>query len=196
MVEIPSVNILAAVAVIAIAVFFIGLKVGSSTSERKSTDNKSGADILAARSRINKLQNELRELNQKSEKYLQLYVALPEIVKNINSNLSFDDLISAIIRITKNILGANIIELYLSDDETENLKLIAGYNTGRESGVEVKRGEGLIGKAVGMNMTIKREQLNANDRIEEYRNLDMAAPIRFKKDLLGAIAVGQLETKL
>jgi diguanylate cyclase (GGDEF)-like protein len=196
MFDIPSLNTLAIIAVIAIATFFIGLKVGSSISRGKSTGEKSGKDLHLARSRINKLQNEVRELNQKSEKYLQLYVTLPEIVKNINSSLSFDELISAIIRMTKNIIGANIVELYLFDNRTKNLKLIAGYNTGRESGVEVKLGEGLIGKAADMNMTIKQEQLNANEKSEEYKNLAMAAPIRFKKDLLGVIAVGQLETKL
>jgi diguanylate cyclase (GGDEF)-like protein len=196
MVDIPSVNVLVIFAVIAIAVFFIGLKVGSSGSKENSTDKESGKDMLLARAQINKLKNEVRDLNQKSEKYLQLYVALPEIVKNINSSLSFDDLISAIIRMTKNIVGANIVELYLFENGTNNLKLVAGYNTGRKSGVEVKIGEGLVGKAADTNMTIKREQLNPQEKSEEYKSLAMAAPIRFKKDLLGVIAVGELDAKL
>jgi diguanylate cyclase (GGDEF)-like protein len=178
------------------AVFFIGLKVGSSGSRENSTSEESGKDMLLARSQINKLKNEVKELNQKSEKYLQLYVALPEIVKNINSNLSYDDLISAIIRMTKKIIGANVIELYLFSNGSNDLKLVAGYNTGRESGVEIKLGEGLVGKAADTNMTIKREQLKPQEIKEECKNLALAAPIRFKKDILGVIAVGKLDTKL
>jgi diguanylate cyclase (GGDEF)-like protein len=175
--------------------FLIGKKKGALQTEETHllTSNNLDRNVRADKSKIENLQKEVETLNKKAEKYLYFLVRLPEAVKQINSNLSFDGLITAIIRLTKDLTGTEAIEVYIFNRQTECLKLVAAYGTDRKKSVEIMLGEGLIGKAASLKTIISRGHPGINVSENEQAGTDTVAPIVFTESLLGVIAVGEMK---
>ena len=119
--------------VISIFVFFIaflsGKKIGAS-GERVSwldSEKKLQRELIAATSKKNEIQREIEGLRHKSEQYLHFLVRLPEAVKRLNSNISFDEIVSSIIRLTRDLVETDAIELYILNRQKNSLDLIAAF---------------------------------------------------------------------
>jgi len=196
MIEAISTHQIIVIAIAAVLGLLVGLLIGS-LSRLGSADSSSEAalsnELLQTKSRISGQQNEIKGLNIKLEKYLHLAVTLPEIVKNINSNLSYDDLINAIIRMTKTLMDTNAVELYVYNDESKKLSLTAAFGTKRGQRIEFAIGEGIIGTAADAGMTVTKDQIRMKGAEGKSDVLTMASPIQFKKNLLGVLAVGKIK---
>ncbi len=175
--------------------FFSGRRKGRSEEREHTYLNREGLErkVLSLESKNRDLRDENDAIRKKAEKYLYFLVRLPEAVKQINSNLSFDGLITAIIRLTKDLTGAEAVEIYMYDQSAERLHLVAAYGTNREDSVEVTPGEGLIGKAVSMKTILSRGHPGINVSASEQPGIDTATPVLFKTTLLGAIAIGKMQ---
>jgi diguanylate cyclase (GGDEF)-like protein len=134
-------------------------------------------------------------LSEQTNRYLTFLVNMPEAVKNINSNLSIDDLISSTIRLTTKLIATNEVEIYSFDQGKEMLKLIAALGTNRGERVQFKLGEGVIGGAAATRLFFEKAQLEANGLAHSDEKLEFATPIIFQKELFGVIGIGKIKDK-
>jgi len=160
-----------------------------SLSMRENFDKK----MRFIKSKNKNLQEEIKALERKAEQYLYFIVRLPEAVKQINSDLSFDGLITAIMRLTKDLTGTEVIEVYMYNRAYDCLNLVSAYGTNREKSVGIRLDEGLIGKAATLKTIISRGHPGINVSETEQTEIDTVAPIVFSDSLLGAIAVGKMK---
>jgi diguanylate cyclase (GGDEF)-like protein len=175
--------------------FLIGKKRGAFQAEENHllTAKNLERKVRAVESKNENIQNEMEILHKKAETYLYFLVRLPETVKQINSNLSFDGLITALIRLTKDLTGTKAIEVYMFSQTSGNLYLVAAYGTNRQKSVEIMLGEGLIGKAASLKTIISRQHPGVKVlESEQAAAIDTVAPIVFTDSLLGVIAVGEM----
>lgn len=142
-------------------------------------------------SKRQEFQREIETLKQEKEKHIQFLISIPEIVKNLVSNLSFEETVSSIFRLIKSLIDPEIIKLYMIDSTNNCLSLVRAYGSEGENKNIIKAGEGVIGLAAENKMLVTHTfQLpNANDGI------DIAVPILFKESLLGVIGLGKIKGK-
>ena len=137
-------------------------------------------------------QGEIETLKQDKEKHIQFLISIPEIVKNLVSNSSFEETVSSIFRLVKSLIDPEIIKLYMFDSTNDCLSLVRAYGSEGENKNIIKVGEGVIGLAAENKMLVTHTfQLpNAN-----YDGIDIAVPILFKESLLGVIGLGNIKEK-
>jgi diguanylate cyclase (GGDEF)-like protein len=157
----------------------------------QALDNK----IRLLKRQKNDLYKEINVLNEQTKRYLNFVVNIPEAVKNINSILSIDDLISSIIRLTKRLIETDEIEIYTFDQNNNELKLIAALGTNRGESVHFKLGKGVVGGAAETRMIFVKDQLDINSRERDDEKLEFATPIIFHKELFGVLGIGTIKTK-
>ncbi len=192
---ITKIILLVLIAAAVFLAFASGLRKGRSTEKENArlTEDDLERKVSSLEAKNRDLHKETEVMRKKAEKYLYFLVRLPEAVKQINSNLSFDGLITAIIRLTKDLTGSGAVEIYIFERASERLHLVAAYGTNRESGVEVRPGEGLIGKAVSMKTILSRGHPGINVADTEQAGIETATPVLFKDSVLGAIAIGKMQ---
>ena len=105
---------------IAIITFLSGKKTGSYSMgmEMMEAEKNYTKKLNIEISKNDELQRDINNLKEKNQIYLSFLIKIPDVVKNLNSNLSFDETLSSIIRLTKDILDTGIIELYIFNQET------------------------------------------------------------------------------
>jgi diguanylate cyclase (GGDEF)-like protein len=175
--------------------YFSGKRRGVS-QERESfllTAKNLDRKVWSLESKNENLQKEIETINKKAEKYLYFLVRLPETVKQINSNLSFDGLLTALIRLTKELTGTEVIEVYMFNRTSQRLHLVAAHGTNREKSIEIMLDQGLIGKAAEMKTIISSSYPGIELAQADKSGIDTVAPIVFSDSLLGAIAVGEMK---
>jgi len=137
------------------------------------------------------LQREIESLKQEKERHIQFLISIPEIVKNLVSNLSFEETVSSIFRLIRSLIDPEIIKLYMFDRTANSLFLVHVYGSEEESKNILNVGEGVIGLAAENKMLVSRtSQLS-----DAYDGIDVAVPILFKESLLGAIGLGKIKEK-
>jgi len=137
------------------------------------------------------LQREIESLKQEKERHIQFLISIPEIVKNLVSNLSFEETVSSIFRLIRSLIDPEIIKLYMFDRTANSLFLVHVYGSEEESKNILNVGEGVIGLAAENKMLVSRtSQLS-----DAYDGIDVAVPILFKESLLGVIGLGKIKEK-
>jgi diguanylate cyclase (GGDEF)-like protein len=175
--------------------YFYGKRQGISQEKERSLLMRENFDkkVRHIKSKNKGLQEEINSLEKKAEQYLYFIVRLPEAIKQINSDLSFEGLISAIMRLTKDLTGTEVIEIYMFNRAYDRLNLVAAYGTKREKSVEIMLDEGLIGKAASLKTIVSRGHPGINVSESEETEIDTVAPVVFSDSLLGALAVGKMK---
>jgi diguanylate cyclase (GGDEF)-like protein len=183
------------IAAAAVLVFFSGKRKGRALEREKFilTHEDLREKVSSLESQNESLRKELEGSGKKAEKYLYFLVRLPEAVKQINSNLSFEGLITAIMRLTKDLTGTGEVEIYMFNQSSGRLYLVAAYGTSRGNGIEIVPGEGLIGKAAELKTIISRGHPGVEVAESEHDGIDTVTPVLFKDSLLGAIAIGKMQ---
>ena len=137
------------------------------------------------------LQREIEILKQEKERHIQFLISIPEIVKNLVSNQSFEETVSSIFRLIRSLIDPEIIKLYMLDRAANSLFLVHAYGSEEESKNILNIGEGIIGLAAENKMLVSRTaQLS-----DAYDGIDIAVPILFKERLLGIIGLGKIKEK-
>lgn len=137
------------------------------------------------------LQREIETLKQEKERHIQFLISIPEIVKNLVSNLSFEETVSSIFHLIRSLIDPEIIKLYMFDRAANSLFLVHAYGSDEERKNILHIGEGPIGLAAENKMLV----LRTSQASDLYDGIDIAAPILFKERLLGVIGLGKIKEK-
>jgi diguanylate cyclase (GGDEF)-like protein len=137
------------------------------------------------------LQREIESLKQEKERHIQFLISIPEIVKNLVSNLSFEETVSSIFRLIRSLIDPEIIKLYMFDIPSNSLLLVHAYGSEEESKNILNIGEGVIGLAAENKMLVSR----TSQVSDAYDGIDIGVPILFKERLLGVIGLGKIKEK-
>jgi diguanylate cyclase (GGDEF)-like protein len=137
------------------------------------------------------LQREIESLKQEKERHTQFLISIPEIVKNLVSNLSFEETVSTIFHLIRSLVDPEIIKLYMFDKAANSLLLVHSYGAEEESKNILNVGEGVVGLAAENKMLV----LRTSQISDTYAGVDVAVPILFKERLLGVIGLGKIKEK-
>lgn len=194
-ISIDLITLLVTALAVSLIAFFLGKKTGGAWEKetRLAEEKKFQRDLLISESRKKELQREINDLKQKNEKYLYFLVRLPETVKYLNSNLSFDEIISAILRLTKDLADTDAIELYIFNKKTQGLDLIAAYGSNKKKSIEINLGDGVIGESASAKAMVSKEQIERRLPGHNDENIELGVPILFKTNLIGVLGVGKIK---
>jgi diguanylate cyclase (GGDEF)-like protein len=179
---------------IALVFFLIGKVSGSvyekGLREQEQKDHEKKLSI--SESGRNDLKRQLEEMKKQHDKYVYFVVRIPETVKYLNSTLTLDETISSIVRVTKDLIDTDCIELYLHDEKTGQLCLEAAYGSSRKEAVKISMGDGIIGKAGELNLMMTRD-LAASAQKNGDGQLMHAAPMISRGKLIGVLGLGRIK---
>ncbi|MDP2158204.1 MAG: sensor domain-containing diguanylate cyclase [Nitrospirota bacterium] len=177
-----------------IVFFFIG-KVSGGIFEKKRLLNEQKdfeKRLSLSESGKNDMRRQIEELKKQNEKYIYFVVRIPETVKHLNSTVTFDETISSIIRVTKDLVNTDCIEVYIQNEEKRMLTLEAAYGSKRKEAISLAVGEGLIGKAAELKMMIAQESGAPSGTRALDGQIMHAAPMIFRGRLIGVLGLGRL----
>ena len=137
------------------------------------------------------LQREIGTLKREKERHIQFLISIPDIVKNLVSNLSFEETVSSIFHLIRSLIDPEIIKLYMFDREANSLVLVQAYGSQEDGKNILNIGEGIIGVAAENKMLVTR----TSQISDSYDGIDIAVPILFKERLLGIIGLGKIRDK-
>ncbi len=150
-------------------------------------------ELRIYKSRTEKLENKINLLNRKLTKHLDFVVRIPDAVKNVNSHLSLDDILSSTIRLVKELISTDEVEIYMFDEKSNSINLIAALGTNRGKGIRLNVGEGVAGCTAEMRMIFSKEQLDVKEGDLVDDKINIATPILFKSELIGVLAIGKIK---
>lgn len=145
--------------------------------------------FLAEESLREKYQKEAETLQKEKERYIHFLVNIPDIVRSFISDLSFEEIVSSIFRLTKSLVEPEIIELYMFDVSTNSLILVHHYGSKKDQESVVKLGEGIIGLAAENRMVVSQ----AVQHLRGIDDIEFAAPILFKERLIGVMGLSKIK---
>jgi diguanylate cyclase (GGDEF)-like protein len=186
--------ILLACAFIALIAHFMGRNRGFKMGLAHDRKNKEKLEkeLRIYKSRSDRLENQVNLLNRKLTKHLNFVVGIPDAVKNVNSHLSFDDILSSTIRLVKELISTEEVEIYMFDEKNNTMNLIAALGTYRGKGIKINVGDGVVGSAAETRMIFTKEQLEVKENEFVDDKIDSATPILFKNELIGVLAIGKI----
>lgn len=174
--------------------FVMGRKSGQ-VSGRADSDKQYDNSLSIADSQHKKLQREVSVLNNKLEKHISFLIKIPETVKNLNAELSQDDTIKSTMRLVRQLIDTDKVEIYILDRKQKCLKLSAAMGTNRGEALEVRSANTLVGQTAKMRMVTLKSKMRLDRDARSAEILDMAAPIMFQKEVMGVIAIGRVTHK-
>lgn len=131
---VPTITLIAIAGAIAVIAFFVGKNIGSywEKAERIEAEKTYNKNLAIEESKKKELQRELESLKQGNQRYTYFLIRIPEMVKNLNSNLSFDETVSSIIRIIKDLIDVETVELYIFNQGANSLELVAACGSNKK----------------------------------------------------------------
>ncbi len=181
----------AATCFIALIAFLLGKKIGVlwGKEARIEEEKQFRKELTHLDLGKKELQKNLEMLKQQNEKYLSFLVRLPDAVKHLNSTLSFDELVSFIIRVTKDLIDTDTVELYIFNKTTQCLDLVAAFGSDKKKSLSLRLGEGVIGGIASTKTLTSREQIGRNLPAGQ---IEFGIPMLFKNNLMGVIGIGKI----
>lgn len=172
-----------------------GLHDNESEERKKNT-----AVVREAHSRdqqILNLQAHIEALNDLNGRYLTFMFTIPSIVRRLNASQHFNEVISSIFRLVKEVIFTETVEIYTFDRETDLLLKISPDGEAAGGPCTYTLEEGLIGAAAKDRMlrtkeNVPKNRIKQNDTDQDKRDMWMAAPIIFNDSLLGVIGIGEV----
>ena len=194
--------------VIGILSFFLGILLGKIRSNKnllQSVESKNKIEMkFSEESRLRRsLQNKLNGIDQQNKKYFSMFINLPEAVKRLCSNLTYEEVSSSIVCLVFQLIGGGEIALFLYDQDEKLLKLSLAYGLDKQkyAGLSYAVGEGKIGVTAEGGVVLTAEDFKSNPEISgkipkdgDPLQIDFTAPIRFKDRLHGVLSVGKIKT--
>ncbi|HDH01756.1 MAG TPA: hypothetical protein ENH17_01350, partial [Nitrospirae bacterium] len=113
----------AAVGVISVMMYIVGLFREPETEVKENPGTL--REISRRDQQIRTLQSEVQRLNELNSSYLVFMLNIPTAVMHLNTTLDFDKITATIIRLVRDIIATDTVELYIFDKEGELLKRVS-----------------------------------------------------------------------
>lgn len=152
-------------------------------------------EILVRDRQIGNLQTQLEGLNELNGSYLSLMLKIPSIVQRLNASQQFNEVITSVIGLVKDVISTDTVEISIYDAEKNFLKKLAvGQGEDKEDDTGYAMGEGLVGMAAQNRMLQLKDHIPKGRREPLDRtDLWMAVPINFNDRLVGVIGIGEVK---
>lgn len=143
------------------------------------------------------VQIELNQLRQENQKFLNLFVSVPDAVKRLHVHQTIEEAIGSIVRLTKDIINPNEIAFFLYLPETSQLELKLAYNPppGLPPNYQVRVGEGPIGLTAERRLMMSEEDfakiLPHLERSKCLLHPSLCSPLLFEEELVGVLSIGR-----
>jgi len=140
----------------------------------------------------------LRQLEEENQQFARRYVEVEEENNNLanlyvasfqlHSTLDLSEVVKIVIEIVINLVGAELFAVYLFDEKTNHLEVVAAEGDGVDAFPRVALGQGTIGRAVESGETHTGTVSEGDDRTEPL----VCIPLRVQDSPIGAIAIHRL----
>jgi len=155
-------------------------------------------EIRSRDQQIESLQIDISNLNDLNGRYLTFMFTIPSIVQRLNASQHFDELISSIVRLVKDVISAETVEIYTFDRDNTILQKVSSDGETAEGECTYALGEGLVGAAakdrmLRMKENIPKSHIEQNGIGQDKSNIWMAAPINFNDRLIGVMGIGKVK---
>ena len=168
-----------------------------------------GSDFSELEKELKRLEQEKREL---SERYLQVeeenkdfvgrYLEIEEENNNmanlyvasyqLHSTLDFHEVVSIIMEIIINLIGAEVFGLLLLDEKTGNLNAVAIEGFKIDDFPIINIGEGIVGTAVSAGQNYFLEGAEKLEYVPDPHNPIVCVPLKIKERVIGAVVIYHL----
>ena len=162
----------------------------------KKKESSYQQDVQSKSRQIQMLQHKVNSFDEARDGYLSLITNMSFVMRNVNFQQKLEDLTETLSSLLKNILNTDTAEFYIYEPEEDLLRKVVPHGQTSSGKIALPLGKGLIGTAAKDGMILTREYFNRkylddDEPPKMSRKLWMAAPILFKKQILGVIAVGE-----
>jgi diguanylate cyclase (GGDEF)-like protein len=155
-------------------------------------------DLRSRDQQILNLLAQIDALNDLNGSYLTFMFTIPSIVQRLNACQHFDEVISSVVRLVKDVISAETVEIYTFDRENNILRKASSDGEAPEMQCTYALGEGMVGAAARDLMLRTKENVpknhtTLNDAHHDKSDIWMAAPINFNASLIGVIGIGKVK---
>ncbi|HSB30628.1 MAG TPA: sensor domain-containing diguanylate cyclase [Candidatus Sulfobium mesophilum] len=169
-------------------------------TEEKKKNTALLKEISSKGQQVLDLQAQIDALNDLNGRYLTFMFTIPSIVKRLNASQHFDEVISSISRLIKDVISTDAVEIYTFDRENDILQKVSSEGEAPEARCTYALGEGLVGAAAKDGMlrtkdTIPKGRIIQNNTGQDKSDIWMAAPINFDDSLVGVIGIGKAKKR-
>lgn len=165
------------------------------TQEKQSIIKKMENSIISYKDTLSDRNLQIKKLNDLKNRYLTFTEHLSDVVKKLYSSLSSKETSAIVISLVRDIINTDIVEMYIFDPQENALTMINQFDKTSDEKISYYLGEGLIGRAAQdgiikiKGVTFAETRLNGRDS----ERLSMVAPIKFKDQLIGVLAIGHVK---
>jgi diguanylate cyclase (GGDEF)-like protein len=182
-------------AVIGIIVLLSILFSHTMKKERGSVADK---EIILRDNQIKKLNTKISNLSNLNSRYLSFILKVPSIIQRLHSSLSMQEIAHSIAELVRDVVTADVVEIYLFDAGDNRLKKVSFDKDAHKEEISFALGEDIVGIAAEHRFIMMRDQYNkmhsrGQETINLKSRLSVAVPIIFRERLLGVIATGEIE---
>ena len=168
-----------------------------------------GADVIQLEKVLKKLEQERKELieryqqvEEENKDFVSRYIEIEEENNNmanlyvasyqLHSTLDFHEVVSIIMEIIINLIGAEVFGLLVLDEKTGNISSVAMEGFNIDAFPTMKIGEGVIGKAVTAGQNYFLEGAERLEQTSEPHNPIVCVPLKIKERVIGAVVIYRL----
>jgi len=128
------------------------------------------------------------EIEEENNNMANLYVASYQL----HSTLDFHEVVSIIMEIIINLIGAEYFGLLLLDEKAGSINPVAMEGFNIDEFPIMKIGEGIIGKAVATGQNYFLEGAEKLEEVSEPHNPIVCVPLKIKERVIGAVVIYRL----
>ena len=160
-----------------------------------TSEDGAGAEVGRLRKRVKELEEENKdfaerymEIEEQNNNLANLYVASYQL----HSTLNFKEVVSNVVEIIINLIGAEIFSIMLMDDRTKELVVIASEGIEAGQNKRIPLDKGIIGKVAGTGEPYYADLSGEDERKVDFLNPLACIPLTMREQVLGVISINKL----
>lgn len=178
-------------------------------NEGMRSRSASEGDINALEGELQHLQrekmellNRYQEIEEENKDFVSRYIEIEEENNNmanlyvasyqLHSTLDFQEVISIIMEIIINLIGAEIFGILLLDEKISTLSAVAMEGFHVEEFPRIRSGDGIIGEAIATGQSYYHETGTKVEGPLDTLNPIVCVPLKIKERIIGAVVIYRL----
>jgi transcriptional regulator with GAF, ATPase, and Fis domain len=149
-----------------------------------------------------RLEKRILELEEENKDFAEKYMEIEEQNNNLanlyvasyqlHSTLNFKEVISNVVEIIINLVGAEIFSIMLLDEKTKELVVVASEGVDTEEQKRVALGKGSIGEVATTGEPFFEDLSAPGEREAEFEKPIACVPLKFREEVIGVISINKL----